>query len=26
MISITSEQEFDVEIPNFKLHSKFTQN
>ena len=26
MISIPNEQEFDVEIPNFKLHSKFTQN
>ena len=26
MIRIPNEQEFDVEIPNFKLHSKFTQN
>jgi len=26
MIRIPNEQEFDVEIPNFKLYSKFTQN
>jgi len=26
MISLQNKQEFDVEIPNFKLHSEFTQN